>query len=220
MKMRRRKLLLVIAASALISGGTAAVLLSRAAGTDAAVDADINAHFANTSVAMIEKDNDVLDAEVISSAPSALKTRSAGSARTTPKKDTGKKKNSGAAGQRHHAVKFSVPGIEPASKGAYFIDRALFDDARRNPGNYVGGARATPSKRGADIEGFLVSGTSEGYLQAIGLCDGDILLAVNGHPLSSAKNVSLATASVMRSTQFRVDLRRNGTPMSLYYRLK
>lgn len=113
----------------------------------------------------------------------------------------------------------ATPGIDNIAPGVFLIDEAVFKNATIHPEKYVGGTRAIAVKKNDTIVGFALTGIS-GYMDAIGLQNNDILIAINGHTLNNAKNVSLAIAAVVQSTQFRLDILRNETSRALYYRLR
>jgi len=195
----------VIAAAALLLGSATATIFVFATATPDDVEADINARFSG------------LD-------PSASQNPQPDTAKETtarPRKGLPQAKKARRTEHRRHSRSAvdSLPGIEQVDAAAWLIDRELFFAARKTPGAYVENARATFVDEPGGLSGFRLEHT-EGHLAAIGLRHGDILTAVNGHPLDHPQNIPRIMAMVMTATQFRLDLLRGTQRISLYYRLR
>ncbi len=112
------------------------------------------------------------------------------------------------------------PGIEQSAPATYTIDRKLFETAKSNVSPYIQGVRAHLVAKDDKPFGFQLLGIrAQGALFAVGLRNGDVLISVNGFRLDSIDQALLAAAALKSEGRFRVDLVRNGSPLSLYYRV-
>ncbi len=123
-----------------------------------------------------------------------------------------------AAGQSSSAPAFK--GVRRVGPGTYLIDEALATSARKSPRSFIQGVRARLVPFNGKPFGFQLSGIGpQSPLHALGLRDGDVLLAVNGYQLKSIDEALLAATSCRFADKFRVDLQRGAGRMSLYYRV-
>jgi hypothetical protein len=218
MSVGRKKVLVFIISGALLLGAAAAVFFHRFNATDPVVETDINEHFKNVMNGRPDNDGENISEETdvgdqtVQPSGRKLKTNAKASSKQKPRNS-----RTPPASKRSGT---SYAGIECVSEGTCLIDRALFSDAAKNPGNYVGNTTASVIRNGDNLEGFRLNNISGGCLSALGLRDDDTLLAINGFPLTNTSNVSRAMAAALGSTQFRLDIRRSGKAISLYYRLK
>jgi hypothetical protein len=115
----------------------------------------------------------------------------------------------------------SWEGIRRIDPTTYAIDQALAQSARRNPRPFLRHARAAVEKVGEDSIGFRIGGLREdSAIRAVGLENGDVITAVNGHALTSVDEVIAAVASARFSDKFRLDILRGDQALSLYYRVE
>jgi hypothetical protein len=112
-------------------------------------------------------------------------------------------------------------GIRLVAPLAYTIDAALLDEARKGPRRFTGSAWATLAKVEGEPAGFRINGIREGdAIQALGLLNGDVVTAVNGHELKGVDEALAAAAALSFSQKFRVDILRGSQKLSLYYRVQ
>ncbi|MBN2804225.1 MAG: hypothetical protein JXR91_14110 [Deltaproteobacteria bacterium] len=207
MNSKSRQLSLVVVSLGMILGGAAAWFLFMFTATDPVVEADINEHFTALSFNKKIEDNIANPQKHLSS-----KAGVTGPSKNKSLKNKNKKK-------RVHAV--HLPGIERIAPGTFFIDTALFEDAKKNTEKYIGSTKAIVIEKSGKPVGLQLEGITRGsYLHVLGLRNYDILDAVNGHSLSTPQGATAAVAAVIQSTQFRLDLKRGEKHISLYYRLK
>ncbi len=114
-----------------------------------------------------------------------------------------------------------LSGIREVAKGTFVIDSSLMDAAQKDPRRFTGNARTVIAERRGEPAGFKLGGIQRSdVLYAIGLRNGDIVTAVNGHELKSIDEVLVAVTALRFSKQYRVDILRNNKPRSFYYRVE
>ncbi len=189
---------------------------------DPAVLNDIDKHF--EAITTHAKNEDAPSPTAVSDhrAPVEEEAPSAAESRTGAKKGKSKKP----LRRRRPSVQPTAtslplwPGIQEIAPATYTIAAPLFDSARSDYKPFIRGIRAVLSEANGAPEGFRILGVQPGSaLFAIGLRHGDVLTSVNGHNLGSVDEALLAAATLKTSRRFRVDLKRYGQPMSLYYRV-
>ena len=209
----------------LMVGGAAAFIYVINNTADPVVEADIDAHFAaleySDAAEMPSFPEDPSIAE-----PDVLLFSNNGDA---PKTQKGIKsqhsKNRIHRSRTHHsngsdARPKSKNGITKIATGTWLIEETTFRHARENIRRYVGSARAELAENENGPIGFRLKNIKKkSYLRDIGLRGNDVLVAINGHPLNSVENVTLAIASFQKATRFRLDLLRNDKKRSLYYKI-
>jgi membrane-associated protease RseP (regulator of RpoE activity) len=236
----RRVVVVVIAA--FVVGVVAAVLAAATMGGSSEVMDDIDRHFDSLDSPYYEPENYQADAPDIPVAASD-KRRNArvlrrpepesgeknGAAKKQGKKKGRKRAKSGAKssaskgrGKTSDGKETSAfAGVRKVAPGTYVIEEALASDARKQPRKYTRGASAHPVEKDGKIVGFRILGVGQGSaLSAIGIRNGDVVLAVNGYELKTMDQVLLAVSALRFAKKYRVDLLRGGGRRSLYYRVQ
>jgi hypothetical protein len=112
------------------------------------------------------------------------------------------------------------PGVRRVAPGTYRLTEALVAQARQNPRSFIPGVRARLVSRDGKPLGFQLDGIGPASaLRAIGLGNGDVLLAINGFSLKTADEALLAATSLRFADKFRVDILRGPNRHSCYYRV-
>ena len=208
----------------LMVGGAAAFFYVINSTTDPVVEADIDAHFA----ALENSDDDMPtfpenraieepDILLFSSSGDAQRPQTGNTSKkfNRRKKRTVKKQNNAGT-----TLPQSKNGITKIASGTWLIEENTFRQAQKNIGKYVGSARAELAENEHGPIGFRLKNVKKkSYLREIGLRGNDVLVAINGHPLNSVENVTLAIASFQNATQFRLDLLRKDKKRSFYYKI-
>jgi hypothetical protein len=113
-----------------------------------------------------------------------------------------------------------IRGVRQIAPGTYLLDPNLVAVVQKSPKSFVHGVRAYLIPKGGKPLGFQLSGIRESSaLHAIGIRNGDILIAVNGFQLRSIDEAVLAATSLRFADQYRVDIKRGGEMRSFYYRV-
>jgi hypothetical protein len=111
-------------------------------------------------------------------------------------------------------------GIRNIAPGTYLLDEELVAAARQRPRAFATGVRARLVSDNGKPLGFQLAGVSpRSAVHAIGLRNGDVLLAVNGFKLRSIDEAVLAATSLRFADKFRVDVKRGAQSRSFYYRV-
>jgi C-terminal processing protease CtpA/Prc len=112
-------------------------------------------------------------------------------------------------------------GIVKVAPRTYLIDSSLVNRAQKSPQQFISGVHAVVYKENRKPIGFKLKRISVGnVLRAIGLRNGDILTAINGHPLRSVEQALFAAAAVGSKKQFRLDIFRKNRRRTFYYRVQ
>lgn len=135
----------------------------------------------------------------------------------SPKRGISKKQ----AKQRSEQLIEKTPYAEDIIRIApstYVVDAELFSKAQKNPKQFIGTASASMVQKNGENVGFQLAGIRSGTAAfALGLRNGDILIAVNGQKLTSADQALVALATIQMNKKFRVDVKRKNGKQSLYY---
>jgi S1-C subfamily serine protease len=68
--------------------------------------------------------------------------------------------------------------------------------------------------------GFRVTGISKSsYIYGIGIRNNDVITGVNGYSLANVDDVLKAVAAFQFSRQFRLEIKRSGKTMYIYYKI-
>jgi sarcosine oxidase gamma subunit len=229
MKRLRKVALLFIATIFLLVGAAAALLFAIQRDTDPGVTADINAHFASLeTLPIMDTSIDIPIRKAADSDNPPLFTRNA--AQNVERIDPGRKESRARKQgfqklQMHRRQDQSRTGetdIREIAPGTWLISRNTYAHARKHMTSYVGNARAelVENGNGNGPLGFRLKNIKKNSaLHRIGLRSNDILIAINGFPLNSVENVTLAIASFKKASQFRLDLLRKDNKRSFYYKI-
>jgi len=113
-------------------------------------------------------------------------------------------------------------GIDQVGDNKFVLDRNLVDKYMTNLDALARMGRAIPH-RGADgqIDGYRLSGIRRNSLgQKIGIKNGDIVHAVNGHPLTSMQGAMAAYQALQSDSSFSFEVTRRGQRMNLEYEVR
>ncbi len=107
-------------------------------------------------------------------------------------------------------------------EGQYVVDRIAVEDSINNPERLLRDARMLPHyNKDRKQEGFTLSEVRPGGIyHTLGLKNGDILLGVNGLELSDPASALQAFTAIKGANRIKVDIVRNGSPMTLRYTLR
>lgn len=227
MKRLRKVALLFIATIFLMVGGAAALLFAIQRNTDPRVTADIDAHFASLeSSPIVDSPTDIPLRDAADSDTPPLFTRNGAQSveGIDPRKKEGRtRKQRFQKLQMHRRQDQNRTGetdIQEIAPGTWLISRKTYAHARKHMTSYVGNARAELVENDSGPLGFRLKNIrKKSALHRIGLRSNDILIAINGFPLNSVENVTLAIASFKKASQFRLDLLRKDNRRSFYYKI-
>lgn len=196
---------------------------------DAAVLDDIDKHFQTYGVA--EPSTPSPEVEV---ATSNEPSHPPASGSATPElKSKNSKSNKGKQPQRRRRGRLSPnaapesitassrwPQIRQVAPMTYEISPTLATAARKSPQQFITGVKAVIAQKGDAPIGFRLFGIHpDSVLYAVGLRNGDILMAVNGFELKSLDQALRAAGVAKFANKFRIDILRNGTKHALYCRV-
>ncbi|MBN2343317.1 MAG: hypothetical protein JXR45_17620 [Deltaproteobacteria bacterium] len=206
-------------------GGAAAFFYVLQNATDPEVAKDITAHFAALqNEAEFVRENDFIQTSNSDDSSDRILFSTHGAEKSGIQTKRAADPPSGKKGRKKKLSSFQPvavkPGITRIARDTYLIDAAAMDDARNNLRKYIGAALAELVEDESGPVGFRLKNIgADSYLHAVGVRNNDILIAINGHPLNSIENVTLAIASFKNATQFRLDLLRKDKKRSLYYKV-
>ncbi|HOP40091.1 MAG TPA: type II secretion system protein GspC [Geobacteraceae bacterium] len=107
------------------------------------------------------------------------------------------------------------------SAGNYVIDQRALSAALANIGQAMTDARLLPSMKDGVVEGFKVSEVRpSGIFAMIGLSNGDMLQKVNDIPMDSPDKAMQTLMSLQGQNRIKVDLTRDGRPLTLNYDIR
>ncbi len=90
-----------------------------------------------------------------------------------------------------------------------------------NPASLLDYGRVAPARQGGRQIGYRVyEGQLQGRLAQYGIQAGDIITSVNNIPLNGSQSIGQLMSVVSRSNSARVELLRNGTPMTKNFQLR
>jgi general secretion pathway protein C len=113
------------------------------------------------------------------------------------------------------------PLASQVSKGNYVIDQRALSSALDNIGQAMSDARLLPSVKDGTVEGFNVSEVRPGGIFAmVGLSNGDTLLKVNDITMDSPDKAMQTFMSLKGQSRMKVDLVRDGKPLTLNYEIR
>lgn len=99
------------------------------------------------------------------------------------------------------------------------VERAILDEIRQNPAQ-VRGARVMPAQQDGKMVGFRLFGVRpDSPYRLIGLESGDVLVAINGHSLTSMDEALRAYSRLQDESNLRLEVERRGSRSTLTYRV-
>jgi len=105
--------------------------------------------------------------------------------------------------------------------GSYVVDQRALNNALDNIGQAMTDARLLPSSKEGKVEGFRVSEVKpQGVFGMVGIKNGDVLLSINDFPIDSPEKAIQSFVSLKGQSRIKLDLIRDGKPMSLNYDIR
>ncbi len=110
-------------------------------------------------------------------------------------------------------------GSAPAAEEPHFaVSLARFDAVLAHPREAAGDSRAVPAVEGGRVVGLKLFSIRPGStLDELGLNNGDVVLRINGHELTSAEKTLELYTSLPDASSIVVDIERRGAPLALHY---
>jgi len=144
-------------------------------------------------------------------------------ASNAPKDETAAAGGASGAGRASGTSGASGDGFaRRTGEGQYVVDRIAVEESINNPERLMKDARMLPHfNKNREQEGFTLSEVKPGGVyHTLGLKNGDILLGVNGLELSDPASALQAFTAIKGANRIKVDIVRNGSPMTLRYTLR
>lgn len=117
-----------------------------------------------------------------------------------------------------HRVPPPIDWIRETAPHTYTLDAAGFDAYLADFAALSRATRVVPHREGEAITGLRLAGIRPSTpLGALGLRNGDILHAVNGHPLTSPDKALEAYAAIRRAPEVTLTITRAKAPLTLRY---
>ena len=116
-----------------------------------------------------------------------------------------------------------LPGALASQVGAgsYVIDQRALSSALDNPGQAMTDARLLPNSKEGKVEGFNLSEVKPaGLFGMIGLKNGDTLLKVNDFAIDAPDKAMQSFVSLKGQSRIKLDLVRDGRPLTLNYDIR
>ncbi len=115
----------------------------------------------------------------------------------------------------------SLDGISEIEPGVFRIERKTLDQVLADPSTMARGARIVPSIKNGKPHGFkLYAIRPSSIYAALGLHNGDTILAANGFVLDTPDKALEAYTQLRSAKTIVVELERRGKPMKLEYRIE
>jgi general secretion pathway protein C len=125
-----------------------------------------------------------------------------------------------AAGQAQPA---GQPGLAVAAAGAgsYVIDQRALNAALDNIGQAMSDARLLPSQKDGKVEGFRASEVKpNGVFAMVGIKNGDVLQRLNDFPIDSPDKALQSFIALKGQNRLKLDLIRDGRPVTFNYDIR
>lgn len=111
-----------------------------------------------------------------------------------------------------------ITGIHPSGPYQYTIDRTAFEAALNYPQQFAHAARIVPSMTNGVPSGFkLYAIKPSSVFAALGVLNGDTLIAINDLDLTSAEKALTVYSTIKATSVFHVKIVRRGVPLTLTY---
>jgi general secretion pathway protein C len=109
----------------------------------------------------------------------------------------------------------------PVGSGSYVIDQRALNASLDNIGQAMTDARLLPSMKEGKVEGFRVSEVKPaGIFGMVGIKNGDVLLRINEFPIDSPDKAIQSFVSLKGQSRIKLDLIRDGQPVTLNYDIR
>ncbi len=109
----------------------------------------------------------------------------------------------------------------PTGAGSYVVDQRALNAALDNIGQAMTDARLLPASKDGKVEGFNVSEVKpNGVFGMVGIRNGDELLRINDFPIDSPDKAIQSFVSLKGQSRIKLDLIRNGQPITLNYDIR
>jgi general secretion pathway protein C len=107
------------------------------------------------------------------------------------------------------------------TSGSFVIDQRALNSALDNIGQAMTDARLLPSVKDGKVEGFRASEVKpQGIFGTVGIRNGDVLLRMNDFPIDSPEKAIQSMASLKGQSRIKLDLIRDGQPMTFNYDIR
>ncbi len=112
-----------------------------------------------------------------------------------------------------------LPSSTPS--GQFILDSENIKRAMENPRNMLTHARFIPNIIDGRQEGFIIKELKKGGVyERLGLQEGDVLLRVNGLPMTGPESALQAFSAIKGMDRVEVDILRNGAKMTMTYLIR
>ena len=111
--------------------------------------------------------------------------------------------------------------VQQTGSESYVFNKKMVLKAIENPSQIMTEARLLPNILEGRQQGFVLTEMKPGGIyQSIGLQDGDVLLRINDFDISSPESALQAFTALKGMDVVQLDIIRDGTPMTLTYRIQ
>jgi general secretion pathway protein C len=115
----------------------------------------------------------------------------------------------------------SNPLATSVGAGSYVVDQRALNASLDNIGQAMTDARLLPSLREGKVEGFRASEVKPaGIFGMVGIKNGDVLLRINDFPIDSPDKAIQSFVSLKGQSRIKLDLIRDGRPVTLNYEIR
>jgi general secretion pathway protein C len=112
-------------------------------------------------------------------------------------------------------------GIVRTGADTFALDRSARDALIDGAGDLIRSVAVRPEKQGDDVIGLRIAMLKPGTpLEALGVRAGDVLLSLDGTPLTSPDRMLEAYARVRTEERIRLVIQRDGRPLQLDYQVR
>lgn len=112
-------------------------------------------------------------------------------------------------------------GATQTAPGSFVIDQRALNAALDNIGQAMTDARLLPSVKDGKVEGFRVSEVKPaGVFGMVGIKNGDVLRSINDLPIDSPERAIQSLASLKGQNRIKLDLIRDGQPVTFTYDIR
>jgi general secretion pathway protein C len=109
----------------------------------------------------------------------------------------------------------------PVGSGSYVVDQRALNASLDNIGQAMTDARLLPSLREGKVEGFRASEVKPaGIFGMVGIKNGDVLLRINDFSIDSPDKAIQSFVSLKGQSRIKLDLIRDGQPVTLNYDIR
>ncbi len=113
------------------------------------------------------------------------------------------------------------PFPSPAPSAQFILDSENIKRAMENPRDILTHARFIPNIVDGRQEGFIIKELKRGGVyESLGLQEGDVLLSVNGLPITGPESALQAFSAIKGMDRVELDILRNGARMTMTYLIR